>query len=90
VLLGQDRSDEAYQGITAREDPDDVGPAADLAVQPFLWVVGPDLAPDFLWEAGEREHIGAGRIQVGGYLVDGLAKNDSGRSLSSSGATRQA
>jgi hypothetical protein len=55
-----------------------------------LWVVGPDLAPDFLWEAGEREHIDAGRIQVGGYLVDGLAKNDSGRSLSSSGATRQA
>jgi hypothetical protein len=36
VLLGQDGADEADEGIAAGEDADDVGTAADLAVQPFL------------------------------------------------------
>jgi hypothetical protein len=36
VLLGQDGADEAHQGVAAGEDPGDVGPAADLAVEPLL------------------------------------------------------
>ena len=48
VLLGQDRADEADHGLTVREDPDDVGSAADLAVEALLRVVRPDLAPDLL------------------------------------------
>ena len=39
VLFGQDGADEADQGVAAGEDPDDVGAAADLPVQPFLRVV---------------------------------------------------
>ena len=51
VLLGQDGADEADQGVAAGEDPDDVGAAADLAVQPLLGVVGPDLPPELFREA---------------------------------------
>jgi hypothetical protein len=39
VLLGQDRADEADEGVAAGEDADDVGAAADLAVEAFLRVV---------------------------------------------------
>src|SRR5690606_7906802 len=42
-LFGQDRADEADDGGAVGEDADDVGAAADLFVQPLLWVVGPDL-----------------------------------------------
>ena len=55
ALFGQDRADEADEGVAAGEDADHVGAAADLLVQPFLGVVGPDLAPDFVRVAGERE-----------------------------------
>ena len=48
VLLGQHRSDESDDAGSVGEDPDDVGAAADLAVEPLLGVVGPDLAPDGL------------------------------------------
>ncbi len=64
VLFGQDSADQADQGGAAGEDPHDVGAAADLAVQPFLRVVRPDLAPELLGEAGEGEHVGAGGVQV--------------------------
>ncbi len=37
VLLGQDGADEPDQGVAVGEDADDVGAAADLAVQPFLY-----------------------------------------------------
>jgi hypothetical protein len=39
VLLGEHRSDQADKGVTVREDPDHVGAAADLPVQPFLGIV---------------------------------------------------
>jgi hypothetical protein len=68
VLFGQDGADEADQGIAAGEDPDDIGAAADLAVQPLLRVVGPDLPPEFLGEAGERQHVRAGCLQVLSHL----------------------
>ena len=59
VLLGQDRTDQADQGIAAGEDPDDVGAAADLPVEPLLRVVAPDLPPDGLGEGGEGQDVGA-------------------------------
>lgn len=43
VLLGQHGADQADEGFTAGEDPDDVGAAADLSVEPLLRVVAPDL-----------------------------------------------
>jgi len=36
VLFGEDGADEAVQGVAVGEDADDVGAAADLAVEPFL------------------------------------------------------
>ena len=51
VLFGQDGADEADQGLAVGEDADDVGAAADFAVEAFLGVVGPDLAPEFLGKA---------------------------------------
>ena len=68
VLLGQDGADEADQGVAAGEDPDDVGAAADLPVQPLLRVVGPDLPPDRLRERGEGQDVGAGGVEVAGDL----------------------
>ena len=58
--------------VAVGEDADDVGAAADLPVEPFVGVVGPDLAPDLLGEGGEREDVGAGVVEVvgdGGQLV---------------------
>ena len=46
------------------EDPDDVGAASDLAVEPLVGVVRPDLAPDFLGEGGEGEQVRAGGLEV--------------------------
>jgi hypothetical protein len=43
VLLAQHGADEAGDSGAAGEDADHVGPAADLLVQPFLGVAGPDL-----------------------------------------------
>jgi hypothetical protein len=44
---------------------DEVGAAADLFVQALLRVVGPDLAPDLVWEAGKRQQVVPGVVQVG-------------------------
>jgi hypothetical protein len=41
VLLGQHGADEADQGVAAGEDPDHVGAAADLPVEPLGVGVGP-------------------------------------------------
>ena len=35
VLLGQDRPDQADHGVPVWKDPDDVGAAPDLAVEPL-------------------------------------------------------
>jgi hypothetical protein len=64
VLLGQDRADQADQRGAVGEDTDDVGAAADLAVKPLLRVVGPDLPPDRLREAGEGQDVGAGAVEI--------------------------
>jgi hypothetical protein len=44
-LLGQDGADQADDRGPVREDPDHVGAAADLLVQPLLWVVRSALTP---------------------------------------------
>ena len=67
MLLGQDGSDEPDRGVAVGEDPDDVGAAADLAVEPLVGVVGPDLASDLLGERGEGEDVGPGFHEVLGH-----------------------
>src|SRR4051812_50218041 len=64
VLLGQDSADQADDGGPVGEDADHVGAAADLAVEPFVGVVGPDLAPHLLRERGEGEDVGPGVLEV--------------------------
>ena len=50
------------------EDADDVAATADLPVQSFLGVVGPDLFPVFFGEPGERQQVGRSLVQVlGGF-----------------------
>src|SRR6202008_3236371 len=46
----------------------DVGAATDFLVEPFLGVVGPDLAPDLFGKGGERQEIGACSVEVFGDL----------------------
>ena len=60
VLFGEDRADEADDGVAVGEDPDDVGAASEFLVQPFLGVVRPDLPPVLFREPGEREDVGRG------------------------------
>jgi len=48
VLFGQDGPDEADQRVAVGEDPDHVGAAADLAIEPLGGVVRPNLAPQLL------------------------------------------
>jgi len=64
VLLGQDGAHEPDDSGPVWEDPDHVGAAADLAVETFVGVVGPDLAPDLLGERREREDVGPGLFEV--------------------------
>jgi hypothetical protein len=47
-LFSQHGSDEADDGVAGREDPDCVGAAPDLSVEPLGGVVGPDLGPHIL------------------------------------------
>ena len=71
VLLGQDGADESDRCVAVGEDPDDVGAAADLAVEALVGVVGPDLAPDLFGEGGEGQDVGTRGFEVFG---DGLRK----------------
>ena len=66
MLFGEDGADEACDGVAVGEDPDDVGAASDLPVQPFVGIVRPDLAPDLLREGGEREQVGPGGVEMVG------------------------
>lgn len=63
-LFGQDRADEPDDGVPVGEDADGVGATADLLVEPLSGVVGPDLGPHVLWEAGEGEQVVTGGLQV--------------------------
>ena len=66
MLFGQDGADEADESVAVGEDADDIGAAADLLVQAFLRVVGPDLPPDLFRERGEREQVGPGLVEMVG------------------------
>ncbi len=63
VLLGEERADEADDGVAGGEDADDLGAAADLLVQPFLGVVGPDLAPMGFGEPDEGQDLTGGLVE---------------------------
>jgi len=65
VLLGEYRADQADQGAAVGQDPDDVGAAPDLLVQPFLGTVRPDLPPDLVWERGEGQQVRFRLVEVG-------------------------
>ena len=64
MLFSQDGADQPYQRGPIGEDADDIGAAADLSIEPFLGIVGPDLPPRRLREGGEGQDVSAGRIQV--------------------------
>jgi hypothetical protein len=74
VLLGQHGPDQPDQGVTGGEDPDHVGPGRISPVQPFLGVVRPDLAPQLLRKGGEREHVCARGVEMGGRRRQLLAR----------------
>jgi hypothetical protein len=57
VLFGQDGSHEADQGVAVGEDADDISSASDFFVEPFLGVVGPNLASDLFGKRGERQQF---------------------------------
>ena len=61
VLPGEHGADEPDQGVAVGEDADDVGAAADLAVESFLRVVRPDLPPDGLGNA-VKARVSVGRV----------------------------
>lgn len=65
VLLGEDGFDEANDRLAVREDADNIGAAANLAVESFGRVVGPDLLPDLFREHGEREDLFWRGLEVG-------------------------
>ena len=64
VLLGQHRADQAGDGIAVGEDPDYIGAATDLLVQPLVGIVRPDLGPHVLGECGEGQDLGPGAVEV--------------------------
>ena len=60
-MLGEHRADQADDGVPAREDADDVRPAADLLVEALL-------CPALAGEGGEGQNVVAGGLQVSGGL----------------------
>lgn len=67
-LLGQDRADEPDDGLSVGEDHYSVGAAPDLAIEPFIRVVRPDLSPDVIGESGEHEQVLTGVTEMVGDL----------------------
>ena len=63
VLLGEQRADEPDHGVVVGEDPDDVGAAADLLVDPLQRVRGPQLGPVLGREAVEGDQVLLGRLE---------------------------
>lgn len=62
MLLGEHRADQPNERRAVGEDPDDVTAATDLAVEPLLRIVRPDLAPVLRREGAEREELLAGLL----------------------------
>jgi hypothetical protein len=87
VDLEQDRPGKPEDVRLVGKDPDDVGPALDLLVDPLEWVRRPDLASVADREGRERGHVLAGlgehrrddrkaRLELGRDLVELLRDGD--------------
>jgi hypothetical protein len=63
VLFAEHGADEPDDAVSGWEDRDDVGAAADFAVEAFDRVVAPDLPPERGAEGGEGEQVGAGLLE---------------------------
>ncbi len=70
MLFGEEGTNQADDGWPGGEDPDDVGAAPDLLVEPLLGVVGPDLGLVGFWEPGEGQDLGSGQVEVLGGGVE--------------------
>ena len=68
VSFHEHGTDEADDGCSAREDPNDVGAAADLLVQAFLGVIGTDLLPVLVREAADGQEVMKGVCEQGSCL----------------------
>lgn len=68
VLLEQDGTDQANDRGLVGEDPDHIGAALDLPVQPFQWIGAVDLGTMLLGECCLCKHIGLGVIHQRGQL----------------------
>jgi hypothetical protein len=65
VLLDAEHPGEPDQAAVVREDPDDVGAAADLLVEALERVCGPQLAPVRARERVEGQDVGFGVFEHG-------------------------
>lgn len=63
-LFSQYGADEPDDRGAVGEESDRIGTASNLSVEAFVGVVGSDLLPKHLWEAGEREDVVARAAQV--------------------------
>ena len=60
VLLDQQGTEEAGDGVAVREDTHDIGATTDLFVRPFLRVIGTDLRPMLDGEGAEGQDVVGG------------------------------
>src|SRR5581483_6099863 len=66
VDLEQDSAGQAQDGVLVGEDPDDVGSALDLDVDPFQGIRAPDLPPVRFGKGGEGQDVGCCVPEHGG------------------------
>ena len=69
-MFDAEHAGEADQALIVGEDPDDVGAAADLAVEALERVRGPQLAPVRGRERVEREDVALGVLEHHGDLAE--------------------
>jgi len=62
--LAEHSADQANDRLAVREDADHVSAPTDLAVEPLLGVVAPDLPPVLLGEGREGEQILRGLVEM--------------------------
>ena len=65
VLFGEHGTDQTDDRGPVGEDANNVGATPNLAVEPLVRVVRPDLPPQVLRIGGERQDVGPGVLEVG-------------------------